>query len=176
MATLDYGAAFLETGVNNVKAHSWDDVLVPFQKVRTLLNTTGIDTANVQANGIRPADLRANTGLLGVRTQVYNDTGSSIAAGSLVYMKDSATVGSETFPKIAKSITTTSMSTTYFAQAIVEADIADNTAGTVSLFSQVSSVNTSAGAVGDPVYLNTSAGGWTLTRPTGGNQIGRAHV
>ena len=102
MATLDYGTAFLETGVNNVKAHSWDDVLVPFQKVRTLLNTTGIDTANVQANGIRPADLRANTGLLGVRTQVYNDTGSSIAAGSLVYMKDSATVGSETFPKIVK--------------------------------------------------------------------------
>jgi len=171
MPTLDYGAAFLETGVNNVKAHSWDDVLVPFQKVRTLLNTTGIDTSNVQANGIRPADLRANTGLLGVRTQVYNDTGSSIAAGSLVYMKDSATVGSETFPKIVKAITTTSMSTTYFAQAIVEADIADNTAGTVSLFSQVASLNTSAGAVGDPVYLNTSAGGWTLTRPTGGNLV-----
>jgi len=171
MPTLDYGAAFLETGVNNVKAHSWDDVLVPFQKVRTLLNTTGIDTSNIQANGIRPADLRANTGLLGVRTQVYNDTGSSIAAGSLVYMKDSATVGSETFPKIVKAITTTSMSTTYFAQAIVEADIADNTAGTVSLFSQVASLNTSAGAVGDPVYLNTSAGGWTLTRPTGGNLV-----
>ncbi len=35
----------------------------------------------------------------------------------------------------------------------------------------ISSVNTNAGTVGDPVYLSGTAGGWTLTKPTTGNQV-----
>ena len=171
MPTLDYGAAFLETGVNNVKAHSWDDVLVPFQKVRTLLNTTGLDTTNIQANGLEPSDLRADTGLLGVRLQVYNSTGSTLTAGTLVYLKDSTTVSGETFPNAIKAISTSNTATTYFAQACIEADISNNNAGTAALFVQRTGINTSSAAVGDPVYLDTSAGGYTFTRPTGGNLV-----
>ena len=172
MPELNYGATFLESNVDTIVPQSWEnDVLPPFQKIRTLLNTTGLDYQNVQDNGIRYTGIRTHDAIEAVRYKVRNNTGGSLAKGDLVYFTGTYSDGTDSYPTVAKAISTTAAATNFFAQGVCTAAISDSADGTVAVFLELTNINTSGGTVGDPVYLNTSAGGWTRTRPTGGQYV-----
>jgi fibronectin-binding autotransporter adhesin len=172
MPELNYGATFLESNVDTIVPQSWEnDVLPPFQKIRTLLNTTGLDYQNVQDNGIRYTGIRTHDAIEAVRYKVRNNTGGSLAKGDLVYFTGTYSDGTDSYPTVAKAISTTAAATNFFAQGVCTAAISDSADGTVAVFLELTNINTSSGTVGDPVYLNTSAGGWTRTRPTGGQYV-----
>jgi len=66
------------------------------------------------------------------------------------------------------------------AQYIAREAILGGVTGRVFRTYRLTNVNTSAGSVGDPVYLSTTAGGWTLTAPSGSDDtdqiVGRIAV
>jgi len=159
-----------KTAANGL-AHDASHVNTPLTEVETWANTTKLDYLNIQDNGLRVSGLRTHANVEGVRIKVRNATGGTIAANSLVYFSGTHSDGTNNYPKITKAISTTSVGSTYFAQAVTSASIADGADGTAAIFLELSSQNTSSGTVGDLVYLDTTAGGWTRTRPTGGQYI-----
>jgi hypothetical protein len=96
---------------------------------------------------------------------VSNATGSSIAADKLVAVV--GWDGTNGCPSIALADADAGVKLATF---VTTAAIADGATGTVYKTALSSaSLNTNAGNVGDPVYLDTTAGGWTLTAPTAAN-------
>ena len=172
MPLLDYGSTFDETGIDGKKPQSWDNYVMPYlQTVRTLTNTTKFDYLNIQDDGLRTGNLRTHANVEAVRIKVRNATGSSIAAGSLVYFSGTYSDGTDSYPTITKAVTTTAVGTTFFAQATTTAAIGDGADGTAAIFLELTGQNTSGGTAGDSIYLDTTAGGWTRTRPTGGQYV-----
>ena len=172
MPLLDYGSTFDETGIDGKKPQSWDNYVMPYlQTVRTLTNTTKFDYLNIQDDGLRTGNLRTHANVEAVRIKVRNATGSSIAAGSLVYFSGTYSDGTDSYPTIAKAVTTTAVGTTFFAQATTTAAIGDGADGTAAIFLELTGQTTSSGTAGDSIYLDTTAGGWTRTRPTGGQYV-----
>ena len=155
----------------NGKPHDWTHVSTPLQEIQTILNTTGLDSTNIQENGILPSNVRTNANIDAVRIKIRNNTGGSLNAGTLVYFNGTYSDGTANYPTVAKAVATASPASNYFAQGLLVATTANNADGTVALFYELSGVNTSSAAVGDLVYLDTTAGGWTRTRPTGGQFI-----
>jgi hypothetical protein len=172
MPLLDYGSTFDETGIDGKKPQSWDNYVMPYlQTVRTLTNTTKFDYLNIQDDGLRTGNLRTHANVEAVRIKVRNATGSSIAAGSLVYFSGTYSDGTDSYPTITKAVTTTAVGTTFFAQATTTAAIGNGADGTAAIFLELTGQDTSGGTAGDSIYLDTTAGGWTRTRPTGGQYV-----
>ncbi len=95
----------------------------------------------------------------------YNSSGGTITAGSLVYI--SGWNETNTAYTITKADADAGGA---HAQYILESDLTNNTAGAMAKSTRLTGQNV-GGAVGDPVYLSTTAGGWTLTKPTASNAI-----
>ena len=98
---------------------------------------------------------------------VHNATGGSLAAGTLVYI--SGYNASSDAPQVAKS--NAGNGNVRAAEWVLNAAIANGAAGVVYRGYTLGSLDTSAGSVGDAVYLSTTAGSWTLTAPTSGAQM-----
>lgn len=97
------------------------------------------------------------------RLLVYNGTGGTLAAGTLVYMN-----GYNAANSCPTVIQADADDPSKAATHVLTAAIANTSTGYVFQTYSLTGVNTSAaGAVGDPVYLSATAGGWTLTAPTG---------
>lgn len=98
---------------------------------------------------------------------VYNGTGSSIAAGKLVYRNGwNATYNCFTIALADADVSGAQ------AELVATEAIANGATGAASTVYELTGQNTSAAnAVGDPVYLDTTAGGWTLTAPTGSDDV-----
>jgi len=97
---------------------------------------------------------------------VCNKTGNPITAGKLVYISGyDATLDC---PTITLADADTSAKA---AQYVTKAAIANNARGLVYAKYEIGGLNTNAGAVGDPVYLSATAGGWALAAPNGADQI-----
>jgi len=89
-----------------------------------------------------------------------------IAKGELVYPSGYDATSGKLKMKIADADATAPAKVAWF---VAPAAIANNAAGTVVGAYELDGQDTSsASAVGDPVYLDTTAGAWTLTAPTGG--------
>ena len=159
-----------KTAANGL-AHDASHVNTPLTEVETWANTTKIDYLNVQDNGLRTSSLRTHAQVEAVRIKVRNATGSSIAANSLIYFNGTYSDGTNNYPTIAKAVAATSVGSTFFAQAVTTGAIANGADGTAAIFYELTGQNTSSGTVGDSVYLDTTAGGWTRTRPTGGQYV-----
>lgn len=97
---------------------------------------------------------------------VANKTGASISANSLVKI-----AGYDTTLKCPTIVLADADTCNTAAQFIVPVAIANNKRGLAYEKYEAKGLNTSAGSVGDPVYLSTDAGGWTITAPTGADQI-----
>ena len=159
-----------KTAANGL-AHDASHVNTPLTEVETWANTTKLDYLNVQDNGLRTSSLRTHAQVDAVRIKVRNATGSTIAANSLIYFNGTYSDGTNNYPTIAKAVTATSVGSTFFAQAVTTGAIANGADGTAAIFYELTGQNTSSGTVGDSVYLDTTAGGWTRTRPTGGQYV-----
>ena len=155
----------------NGKPHDWTHVSTPFGEVQTLLNTTGLDSSNIQENGLLPSNIRTNANIDAVRIKVRNATGGSLSAGTLVYFSGTYSDGTTNYPTVAKAVSHATAGSNYFSQGLLVATTANGADGTAAVFYELSGVDTSSTSVGDLVYLDTTAGGWTKTRPTGGQYI-----
>ena len=111
----------------------------------------------VQAGGNDPAFLN-----------VVNKTGGPLSRDSLVRVSGwDATAGAFTIV-----LADADASAGSGADFVLLAAIADNATGIAyRAGSSEANLNTNAGNVGDPVYLSTTAGGWSLTAPTGNDDI-----
>ena len=155
----------------NGEAHDWNDCLVPFNEIKALLNTTKIDYLNAQTNGFRTTNLRSHADMSIGRQKIRNDTGSTLTTLQIVAWNGTYSDGTDSYPKVVLADANTALTTHKSAAAVVEANIADDADGTVVLVKEFSGVDTSGATVGDPIYLSTSAGGWTRTAPTGGEVV-----
>ena len=98
--------------------------------------------------------------------EIANKTGNPITAGQLVYISGyDATLA-------APSVTLADADTTAkVAQLVVPVAIANNAKGMAYEKYEIGSLNTNAASVGDPVYLSATAGGWSLSAPSGADQV-----
>jgi hypothetical protein len=108
---------------------------------------------------------------------IRNATGSAMSAGNLVYVSS----WSETYKRFLVTLADADAAGRGNAVFVLRTAISNNQNGYGYKTHRLQSLNTSAAsAVGDPVYLSTTAGGWTLTAPAssgGVNQIvGRVAV
>ena len=104
-------------------------------------------------------DLLVNQGI-----SVYNSTGSTITAGTLVYVcgyTETAT-GYVRKPNVCAASNATAGT---YPKYIMSRDTVTASYNQAVKFMRLTSVNTFGAAVGDAVYAST-AGGWTLTKPT----------
>ena len=113
-------------------------------------------------------------------TTVYNNSGSTITKGSVVYINGAH---SSILPSIALAKANTE-STSAYTYGLVENDITNNNSGTVIQNGFITNLNlpTSTYTAGQTLYLSpTVAGGYTLTKPLAPNHyvaigtITRAH-
>lgn len=103
-------------------------------------------------------------------TTVYNNSGSTIAKGSVVYINGKH---SSNLPTIALSQANTEQNS-YSTFALVENDITNNNSGTIIQAGNITNLNlpTSTYTDGQLVYLSpTTAGGITTTKPLAPNHI-----
>lgn len=128
-------------------------------------------TGYIKNSDIRRASIESSS--LGL--SVYNDTGSSLAAGKLVYISGvDSTTGN---PKVSLASPTAN---TTLARYVVQDTIGAGKIGKVARGYMLRNTDTSSvGAAGDPVYLTTS-GDWTATDPAGASNasqvVGRCIV
>jgi len=107
--------------------------------------------------------------------EVKNDSGGAIAAGDLVAITgwDEATG----YMEISKA--DANASSYNVAEYVALAAIANGASGLVGRTHRLTGQATNGLTVGDPVFLHTTAGGWTATPPTSGatvQRVGRVAV
>lgn len=96
---------------------------------------------------------------------VYNNTGGTLAAGTLVYLAGFTTTNGVT---VAKADADAGLRATH----VVKTAINNNTAGVVYPIATVTGLATNGQTIGDPVYLDaTTAGGFVFAAPTGADQL-----
>lgn len=101
--------------------------------------------------------------------RVYNNTGSTIANGTVV--RFSGVLGASGNLLVAPALANGSYPSNYIIGVTTE-DIPNGSAGLVTAFGKVRGVNTSAFNVGDVLYASpTVAGGFTTTMPSPPNNI-----
>jgi hypothetical protein len=94
-------------------------------------------------------------------TEVYNETGATLAKGSIVYING----GHGNLPTVTKAIATGD-ATSAQTYGIVQNDIGNNNNGFVVVIGSLTDLDTQAYPEGTQLYLSgTTAGAWTSTKP-----------
>jgi len=122
--------------------------------IRVIKGTTTTDIASIYNS----------TNAKRLITNVYNNTGATIAKGSVVYISGRH---SSNLPTIAKA-QANNEDNSYKTFALVADDIADNSSGIIIQAGNITGLNlpTSSFTDGDVVFLSpTTAGGLTTTKP-----------
>lgn len=96
-----------------------------------------------------------------VTVQARNDTGATITKGSAVYVAGTHASGK---PNVA--LADSDGSGTYPAVGLASNDISDGGEGTIVISGLVENLNTSSYSAGDALYLDTTPGAITATKPT----------
>ena len=153
-------------GANDLP-HDWSHVLKIITDLETFFNTTLIDYANAQTNGLRPSNVRSALGMLSIAQKVRNATGSTLTAPTVAGIGGQYNAGSGvTYPSVVKA-QAAAVGSAVYAQGILSASIADGNDGSLLTRYELSSLDTSARSVHDPVWLSTTVGGYSYTPPTG---------
>lgn len=92
---------------------------------------------------------------------VHNQSGATINKGDVVYVS-----GTHSSGKPIISLADNNGTNTYPAIGLVYADVADGNDGQVIISGQLLNVDTSSYSAGDALYLHSTAGALTTTRPT----------
>jgi hypothetical protein len=95
-----------------------------------------------------------------------NETSGTLSVGTLVYV--SGWNETQVLPLLSKADADAAGAR---ATWIVVTAMSDSTNGVVGKQYRLTGVDTHLGSVADPVYLDTTAGGWTLTAPTGASAV-----
>jgi hypothetical protein len=100
------------------------------------------------------------TGANSVTLEVRNTTGATIPKGAAVY------ISGHSGSKILIDLADSDASGKYPAIGLAAGAIANNSDGEVTVYGELAGVNTSSYNVGDVLYLSSTAGALTNTRPT----------
>ena len=92
---------------------------------------------------------------------VHNQSGATINKGDVVYVS-----GTHSSGKPIIQLADNNGSNTYPAIGLVHADIANGADGNVIISGQLANIDTSSFSAGDALYLHSTAGELTATRPT----------
>jgi len=157
--------AITETGANG-QAHDYSDVETIVTQMKTWANVTKLDYDNLQDSGIRPVKIRAHAGVLGVGIKIRNASGTAFVANDMAYFSGTYNDGTDDYPACTLADAHATHASNFAAAIVIDAAVADGADGTGYYFKEISGVDTSGATVGDPVYLSTTAGRWTLTRGT----------
>ena len=98
------------------------------------------------------------------RTKIFNNSGGALASGDLVYVSGYNSTQLQYEVTKAQSKTSASL----YATLIVDEAIPDQSSGGAVSVRLLTGQNTNGLTVGRPVYLSSTAGGWTGTLPTAG--------
>ena len=94
-------------------------------------------------------------------TQVYNQTGSTLTKGTIVYVNG----GHGNLPTVTKAIATSDL-TSAQTYGVVRTDITNNNNGYVTVIGNLDNIDTQAYSAGTQLYLSgTTAGAWTSVKP-----------
>jgi hypothetical protein len=162
--TLTYNGA-------NGKPHDWRHVSVPLGQIVTLLNITKLDYYNVQNYGLRSINLRMHAGINGGHFRVHNNSGSTIAQDSLIYASDAYNNGVDVLPTCLKAVVTSTTGTSRYAIGILTETLDDGETGNASMFYEKTGIDTSGLTLLAPIYLHTTAGGYTTAMPAAPNRV-----
>jgi hypothetical protein len=122
------------------------------------------DTVEIATDGVVYTVVADSGGEgVGATLNLFNNTGSQINEGQLCYI--GAWNAAQTSYEVGLSIVTGTPGTTLYAGWIASANIADQAKGSFGKTKILTSLNTSGGTVGRPVYLGTVAGGWSVALP-----------
>ncbi len=148
VASADLGAERVATDTATV---AWD-FTTPAQ-AKASVPSGAVTTALLASDAATPA----KQGLA-----ARNETGGTLTVGTLVYLSG----GTATLPLLVKADTDVAGA---IAAYVIDTEIATAANGTVGRTYLLTGIDTStASAVGSPVYLDATAGGYTFTAPTGG--------
>jgi len=142
----------------------WSDVSTPLTELETFFNTTKINYANVQDFGLRPGGLRTYANVEGLYAKIRNNSGGSLNANDQVYITGSYDDGTDVYPAVAKAVVTQARSTTYYADGIIHATVANNADGTMALVKEVTSLNTNSLSINAHIWLSHTAGSYNTSR------------
>ena len=112
----------------------------------------------LQYNGAEWENASLNTTVV---VDVHNNSGADITKGTPVYVSGEHASGKPTI-----ALADNDGSGTYPAIGLVQADITDGTDGNVVLSGPLLNLNTSSYTAGDALYIDSTAGALTSTRPT----------
>jgi hypothetical protein len=99
-----------------------------------------------------------------VRVAVKNNTGSTLTAGTVVYINGV----SGQIPTVTKASASTEAASSK-TLGVITKNITDTNQGTATTFGVLKNVNTVGYSSGDNLWLSTTAGEWTTTRPSAPN-------
>lgn len=100
---------------------------------------------------------------------VYNDSGGDLAAGDLVRVSgwyEQSDISERSIRRVAKADADLADAAAVY---VCRTAIKSGKQGRVFKTYRFTGQNTNAGNVNDPVYLSSTAGGWTLTAPSASN-------
>ena len=124
-----------------------------------LLAFNNVDPATGHThNGTDAAPIVGDTG---EGVNAIQSTGSPFAIGTLVYITGRSGVNYTVAKAQAKDPSNTSL----YAQYVVTVALASAVAGVVYKRARVTAQNTAGGTVGRPIWLSSTAGGFTVTVP-----------
>ena len=120
-------------------------------------------SVTVNAGAGRGVAVRADA--IDVAIDVYNNTGGTLAVGTLVYLTGFTTTNGVT---VAKADADAGLKATH----VVADAILNNAAGVVYPVATVTGLATNGTTIGDPVYMDaTTAGAFVFSAPTGADQM-----
>lgn len=134
----------------------------PYQCVATALEA-GVSGAQILAF-VCPENLLAATGLTDLALPIYNDTGGTLAAGTLVRVKGYTSTSGITVEKADADAAKP-------ATHVVKVAISNSASGVVYPTARVTGMVTNGQTIGDAVYLSATAGEFVFTAPTGADQL-----
>lgn len=122
-----------------------------------------ISAADITDESITLADIADNQ--VGGKLNIYNDTGGTLTAGTLVRVIGYTGVNGL---KVEKADADANKPATHFVPTAIN----NSASGDIHQLGTLTGYNTGGRTIGDPVYMDpTTAGGLTFTAPTGSDQV-----
>lgn len=168
--TFSYG---VESPVEDATPNSPTELMAMLTNLLTQLNNFNSTTPATghTHNGVDSALIGSASG---EGIDAIQSTGSTFAVGTFVYQTSLSGVNGV----VAKAQAIDPSNTSLYAQYVVLTALTTAVAGRVYKRGRLTAQNTAGGTVGRPVWLSTTAGGFTVTcpQPAGCQQVGTIEV